>query len=291
MVCFKNSKHPVFIPVVLLLLLVCKISVGSMRQKKRFREDALPQGTCREDVRKLHQHEKREEELLEQVRRLDRRELHCVSLVQPELFKCNTVAVALTAEDERDLMGLGLKTVLWRNSTEQFESLLQARNLVWFCRDPSVESQCFLASGASDVSGFVMATRLLGGFLGTAEWFKVCQANSRIVQPPARVKPALWERTEVCFHKSLEADEQLPDSAMAIAKAVEASVKVQNPSLWQLRGDWKQVTCKEAFILVSVSVSNCESKLEKLKQKAAREGKLGSTCSFVQLLRAISAWV
>ena len=60
------------------------------------------------------------------------------SLAQPELFKYNTVAVVLTAEDERDLMGLGLKLVLWRNSTEQFESLLQVRNLVWFCRDPEM---------------------------------------------------------------------------------------------------------------------------------------------------------
>ncbi|CAE7887512.1 unnamed protein product [Symbiodinium microadriaticum] len=271
---------------------LCKtLQENSKRQKKRFAEDALPQGSCRQDVRKLHQHEKKRKELLETVRRLDRRELHCVSLAQPELSKCSTVAVALTADDETDLMGMGLKTVLWQNTTQQFESLMQVRNLVWFCRDPNVEIQCFLASGAGAVSGFVMATRLLGGFLGTAEWFKVCQAHSRIVQPPACVKPALWERAEVCFHKSLEADPSLPDAAIAIGKAVEASVKVRNPSLWQLRGDCKQVTSKEAFILISASVSDCESKLGKLKQKAVQEGKLGSACSFVQLLRAISVWV
>ena len=262
---------------------------AKLRQKKLFREDILPESNCNPVAKKLRTHEKKEQALLEQVRVLNQRELHINSLAQPDLDKSRVVGVAETEDDERQLILLGLKTVLWTNTTEQYQSLLEARDLVWFCRAAEVQDACFLASESCEVSGFVMATRLLGGFLGTDEWCKVCLANCRVIQPPARLKPALWERMELCFHKSLEAN--LPDAARAIARAVEASVKVRKPSLWRLRSSWKEVKCKNAFILIAASILSCEHELKKLKKKAFKEQKLGNVGSAVHLLQTVSAWV
>ena len=260
-----------------------QLHIEHRRHQKRFEDDVLPWDTPGETTKKLRTHVNKERQLNEKLKALQAEDLRTQSLAQPNLDASVIIAIATSREDVGKLTLLGLKTVLWDNTVEQHELLLRARERLWF--DGQADSSIFWPEGS--VSSFEVASRLMGGLAATEEWYQLCTSEHRMIRPVAALLPSLGQHYEICFHKSLEKAPLEPPAA--IARCVEASVKIGAPSNFQLRANWKDVTRKEAFVIIADELAVPE-KLRPLKRKAIQEGKKGRPCSFVQIVHSLSIW-
>ena len=252
------------------------------RQKRQFEEDVLPWDVNCSVRKKLRKALAKEAKLKDQLRVLERSDLRTESLAQPNLKPNAVTAVVLTEADADKLHPLGLLTALWLNTVEQYEMLLTAHKLLWY---EGQGSSLFLPGESA--SSFQVASRLLGGYIATEEWYDLCQAEHRLIRPAVALKSCLSSSYEICFHKSL--DTAPLDAAAAIARCIEAAVKTGKTCNWRVRANWKDVTCKKAFVLLADELT-VPKKLRPLKQKALNEGKKGRACSIVHLLQSVAIW-
>ena len=255
------------------------------RHKKQFKADVQPVGVKTQTTQKLREHQKEREALCAQLQTLEKRDLRLLSLANPDLDRRLTCVVVASEQAASSLKPLHMRVHLWQNTVQQFQELLRMC-VVWFCDTDDLESA--VMSGAhEDVSAFVMSTRLVGGYVAGQEWLRLCVANKRLLRPVAKLRPAVHNSNEVCFHKSLEPSP--PDCAASIARCLEALTLVGRSGGWRLRTRWQDVRNEAGMIFVS-NKYNCKQKLQDLSRKAADEGKVGSARTAWQLLQAISYW-
>ena len=96
---------------------------------------------------------------------------------------CNSAA---SVEKLDAVAALGLRCMVFTNTVEEYRRLLPlpARKLVWYVEK---DSDFVLPSNKEPVTPFLLASRILGGYVGTNEWAKCCSDNGRLLAPPLRL--------------------------------------------------------------------------------------------------------
>ncbi|CAE7458872.1 unnamed protein product [Symbiodinium sp. CCMP2592] len=256
------------------------------RKKRQFQEDAQPFGVRTQTTKKLREHQRRESSIKADLERKQLFELPG----QPSLDACSVCAVACAAEDARVLEALRLKVEVWENSKEQFQRF-RGCQLLWFAS--SYELELGMTVGPEQnrhMTAVLLATRLLGGFIGTPRWLEACTSEGRLVQPVLQLRCTLSIATEICFHKSLK-DEADLECAAAIARCLEGATLARKPAAWQLRSSWKDVQKKECLVLVGDAVASKPEGLKELAAKAAKEAKIGIPAGMLHFFHQRTQWI
>lgn len=201
-------------------------AVQEVAVKKRRVLYMLSQESDPETVKKL----KLAEANLKNRPTLERRDLE-LNLEQGKYLESSLCLVVLppdhqlSAPREHMLSSLSLKVVTWSKGWDFLVSLAAAKHVIWLASSLAEESRVIhLQEVADDAEGFLLGSRMFGGYIGTVEWLDACHAcpvKKTIVQPVLRLCSCLSEKVEICFHSSLALHRDL---ASQIYKACQRDV-------------------------------------------------------------------
>ena len=85
-----------------------------------------------------------------------------------------------------------LRCVPFDNSVAQYQELLRLspEKLFWYVDGLSEESLILPREGDANISAFMVASRILGGFIATDEWMKACAASREVLRPTLSLSSA-----------------------------------------------------------------------------------------------------
>ena len=173
-----------------------------------------------EAQKKLKEHLKSEQKLLQVIQSMERRDLQRAPEVAPNAdilvilvegapagadgannlgaSQCHSLADA-----SRMLARLGLTHVVNTSHAKLAKMAVEARDVWWVACNPMGERMLLPNEKEKGLGLLSGVCRLLGGHLATAEWLTHCVESNRVVQPLMKVQRAVSTPQEVCFHKSL----------------------------------------------------------------------------------------
>ena len=116
-------------------------------------------------------------------------------------------AVTLSSDEEQVLQRLGVKFSVWKSDREYFRELLHFKDIVWFT--PGDESAIAAQDGLNATerqtecqTGYLLTSRLLGGWVAGIEWLEACKRSRQTLQPVLRLARALAIPREMVCHES-----------------------------------------------------------------------------------------
>ncbi|CAE7814083.1 unnamed protein product [Symbiodinium sp. CCMP2592] len=225
-----------------------RLSALAEAKRRQFLEDAGPAGGV--IAAKYAAALSKEQRLQELLQKLAEDGHALEPSQQPAMDPMNTIIVFQSDAGGHDLSTLGAETCVWNGHEDQLAKLMQKRNIIWFLGDAKAE-MAFIMPQGSEVEGFLVGSRLLGGYVATQCWAKACAQHNLFLQPPLHLAGALRSKRNLMVYVHKSAAEQHLAAATCVVRAAHAAGSHIPDVRLVLKNKWKDVSAKGALVLTA----------------------------------------
>ena len=178
-----------------------------MKKRKLFQ--ALAEGPDKHAERVLRAD--RADLNLKKVADLRRRDLDWSELNEAFLSVCSCCCVVmpgkqLSSDEHRLLDRFSVAVYPWKPSLDYFVDVLRRKDIIWLTNDDEVEiirGEVRDDAPPDSQTGFLIASRLVGGWVAGVEWLDFVRRKGKAVQPVLQLGRAISVARELVCHNSL----------------------------------------------------------------------------------------